>query len=60
MKRINAHLRLYMYHSNLIKTHGNKFEGQEEAAHMHVLWPTQPLFTWMAALKFENIVTQPP
>ena len=43
-------------------THGSEFEGQEEAARMHVLWPTQPLFTciWMAALKFENIVTQSP
>ena len=53
-----------------IKTHGSESQGQEEAACTHVFWPTRTssglrdhyseLFTWMAALKFENAVTQPP
>ena len=27
----------------LIKTHGSESRGQEEAACMHVFWPTRPL-----------------
>ena len=28
---------------NIIKTHGSESRGQEEAACMHVFWPTRPL-----------------
>ena len=38
----------------LIKTHGSESRGQEEAACTY-----SELFTQMAALKFENTVTQP-
>ena len=45
-----------------IKTDGSELRGQEEAACMRVFWPCDhysELFTWMAALKFENALTQP-
>ena len=45
----------------IIKAHGSESQGQEEAAYMRVFWPPQPnseLFTQMAALNFENTVTQ--
>ena len=47
----------------LIKTHSSESQGQEEAACMHASSGLRDqyseLFTWMAALKFENAVTQP-
>ena len=47
----------------LIKTHGSESQGQEEAACMQTSSGLRDhyseLFTWMAALNFENAVTQP-
>ena len=31
------------YAVTYIKTHGNESRGQEEAACMHIFWPTRPL-----------------
>ena len=41
----------------------NESQDQQEAACMCIFWSGDhysKLFTWMAALKFENAVTQPP